>query len=395
MAKPTPVVARQHNHKPNGHAGEESERCPWCGSPISRKAFREITDRIEAEEKARLAKVEKALAEKAQAEVQKARLEAGKLAEQAIRKAKAEQEAAAKARVEAERDTAAKKIALATRIARVAEQNLQNLKGEQATAIKARLETERKAAAKKLAETINTERTKGFAERLKLTEQLEDLRRRLERRDRPAGQLGDEGELDAFTLLSDKFTPEGDEINRTKKFRRGGDIEHRIVNGAGLVLYEIKNHQTYQSKWTAKAKEDQLAAQADHVIIVTTAFPAGHRELMLADNGILVVSPSRLIVVAEWLRTYTIRSCALKLSNQHRQDKSARLYSFMTTDQVADRWSRMAQTVTRMRAALRAERLNYEKAFSDRGHQLDVIDEIRNSFIEDLDAIFEATEVLT
>jgi hypothetical protein len=147
------------------------------------------------------------------------------------------------------------------------------MKAEQDAAIKTRLEAEREAAAKRVIQAVNAEKTKGLAERLKLTERLEALRSRLERLDRPAGQLGEEGELDAFTLLSEKFSADGDEITRTKKFTRGGDIEHQIANAAGLILYEIKNHQQYQSKWTARAKENQLAAQADHVVIVTNTFP--------------------------------------------------------------------------------------------------------------------------
>jgi hypothetical protein len=64
----------------------------------------------------------------------------------------------------------------------------------------------------------------------------------------------------------------------------------------------------------------------------------------------------------------------------------------MSGDRVADRWDRMAQTVARMRDTLRSERLSHEKAWGDRSNQLDVIAEIRNGFVEDLDAIFEATD---
>src|SRR5205823_3016259 len=154
-------------------------------------------------------------------------------------------------------------------------------KAKQDAMLKARIEAERKAAAKKLEDAINAEKAKAYQEKLKLTGQLGDLRRRLERRDRPAGVLGDEGELDAFTILTERFAPEGDEITRTKKFTRGGDIEHRIAHGSGLILYEVKNHQNYDSKWTERAKENQRITQSDHVVIVSTAFPAKHSELML------------------------------------------------------------------------------------------------------------------
>jgi hypothetical protein len=41
----------------------------------------------------------------------------------------------------------------------------------------------------------------------------------------------------------------------------------------------------------------------------------------------------------------------------------------------------------------RPERLIHEKAWSDKGGQLDIIDEIHSSFVRDLDAIFEAAEL--
>src|SRR6185437_9937229 len=153
----------------------------------------------------------------------------------------------------------------------------------------ARLEVERQTAAKKLTEAVNAERAKGYAERLKLTEQLGDLRLKLERRDSPAGRIGEEGETDTLAILTERFGPEGDELSRTKKFTRGGDIEHRLAHNSGLLLYEVKSYRQYQSKWAARAKENQIAAQADHVVIVTSAFPANHRELMVSDEGVLVV----------------------------------------------------------------------------------------------------------
>jgi hypothetical protein len=351
---------RQHAHRPNGLA---SEVCPYCGQPISRKEFREIQAKIEVEEKARLAKLETALkaqfaaaqqqtAEKAQAAIEKARKDA------AAQVAKAKREAAAR------------------------ESTIRQEAASAATA----------ALAPKIAEAVNSEKAKGYAERLKLTEQLEDLRIKLERRDRPSGQLGDEGEVDVLTVLTEKFASEGDEILRFKKFARGGDIEHRLAGGAGLVLYEVKNHRKYQSKWTARAKENQIAAQADHVVIVTTAFPANDRELMLSDDGVLVVSPARLLAVAMWLRAFTIRTNSLKLSNQQRFDKAGRLYSFMTSDRVADRWNRMSRTMSRMREAVRVERSQHEKSWTDRTDQIDVLNTIQQSFVDDLSAVFEGME---
>jgi hypothetical protein len=118
-------------HRPNGHdthrnIGVAEAQCPYCGQPISRKEFREIQARIEGEERARIADVEKALkdrfaAEKAKAEaekaaeIEKAKRQAARVAEQQIRALKASQEVAVSQRVAAQREASEKKMAEAGR----------------------------------------------------------------------------------------------------------------------------------------------------------------------------------------------------------------------------------------------------------------------------------------
>ena len=60
--------------------------------------------------------------------------------------------------------------------------------------IAASVEAAREAAAKKMAEAVNAEKVKAFDEKQKLTEQLADMQRRLERR--TAHELGDPGEIE-------------------------------------------------------------------------------------------------------------------------------------------------------------------------------------------------------
>ena len=219
------------------------------------------------------------------------------------------------------------------------------------------------------------------------------LKIKLDRRDRPAGELGEAGETDALTVLSNAFP--GDELGRVPRGRNGGDIEHRIMQGGEVVaklLWEAKNVRVYQRAWAVKARADQIAGQFDHVVIVTSAFPSRNSELMVETNGVLICSPDRLVAVATWLRLFCIRSHSLRLSGQNRLEKSDRLYRFMVSDAVQDRWSRMTQTMTRMREALRAERISHDTLWGDRTDQLDVLELIRDTFIEDLHCIFEGAE---
>jgi hypothetical protein len=89
------------NVRPAGHTYESSisaddAQCPYCGQSISRKEYREIQTRIADEERARIADVEKALQErfarereqaegKKVAEIEKAKRDAARAAEQQVK----------------------------------------------------------------------------------------------------------------------------------------------------------------------------------------------------------------------------------------------------------------------------------------------------------------------
>ena len=109
-------------------------------------------------------------------------------------------------------------------------------------------------------------------------------------------------------------------------------------------------------------------------------------------EGVLIISPARVVEVAKWLRAQVIRTHSLRLSGEAKESKSQRLYEFMCSARVADHWDQMAQSITRMRDALRSERLGHERSWNDRADQIVIIEGIRDSFVQDLDAIFEATE---
>jgi hypothetical protein len=145
-------MATQTTRRSNGQAahrnlGAAEARCPYCGQSITRQEFEKIRARIEAEERARIAKAEQTLREKV---------------------AREQQEATAKAKAEidkAKKDAAAQ-IEKAKREGAAREASIRQVATKAATA----------ALAPKIAEAVNTEKQRSYAEKLKLTEQLEDVR---------------------------------------------------------------------------------------------------------------------------------------------------------------------------------------------------------------------------
>jgi hypothetical protein len=329
--------AGSHIHEPGLHADEA--QCPYCGQPISRKEFKEIQARIEAEGRERVAKVEQDLKD---------------------RFARERQQAEVKAKVAVEQ---AKKEAV-----KLAEQQIKTLKASQETVIAARLKTQREASEKKLAEAVSAERAKHYGEKLKLEEQLQDMQRRLQKK--TANELGDEGELDLFDELRREFP--NDQIERVKKGKAGGDIIHRIVNQSGQIcgkiIYDVKNTNRFMTKYLTKLRADQLREEADHAVLSTQAFPAGTQQLAVRE-GVVIVHPARAIAVANLLRRQIVQVHSLRLGREGREQKAHALYSFMISPRAAELWDEIAKVTEGFRALDHSEKTAHEKTWGRRADQ--------------------------
>jgi hypothetical protein len=330
------------NNRPPEHRAQDiglhadGAQCPYCGQPISHKQFREIRGRIEAEERARILKVEQTLRDRFARDM--AQVHSTKKAE--IEKAK--------------RDAA-------------------------------------KAAEKAKAEAINAEKTKFFGEKLKLEQQLQEMQRRLQKR--TANELGDEGELDLFEELRREFP--ADQIERIKKGKEGADILHRIISQSsqrcGTIVYDVKNTSRFMSTYLTKLRADQLREGADHAILVTLAFPAGLQQLTVRD-GVVIVHPARAIAVAHLLRRQTIQAHALRLGNEARGEKSQKLYEFMISDRAAHLWEEIAQVTNDMLDLDRGEKAAHQKTWVRRAGLIGTVRRMHDDFSSAIDQIIGGTE---
>lgn len=301
-----------HSHVAGGH-------CPWCDQPIPNAKRDEIERRIEAREQELLREMTSRLAEqhakekrdaelRAKAEIEAARMEARTAAEQAASGKIAEAEAA---RLAAISEIAALKASLeATLKARESE-------------IRLALEKERIAA-------IQAEQTKAFEERQKFQSKIMELQRQLE--NKTAQELGEGAEVDLFEALKSEF-PE-DRISRVEKGLSGADIVHDIHHAGafcGRIVYDAKNRNAWRNEYVSKLRQDQMDANADHAVLASRVFPAGVKELHSQD-GVLIISPQRVVVLAALLRRHVLQTHALRLSNEARAEKTEALYAFIMSE---------------------------------------------------------------
>lgn len=173
------------------------------------------------------------------------------------------------------------------------------------------------------------------------------MERQLQRK--TANEMGDGAEIDLFEALRDAFTT--DKITRVPKGQAGADILHEVLykgQVCGRIIIDSKNRQGWQDGFITKLRADQIAAKADHAILSASVFRSGQKELFVED-GIIVVSPARVVHIIELLRTTLLRMHTLGLSAKERSSKMTELYKLITsTDhkQKVDELGRLADDLS-------------------------------------------------
>jgi hypothetical protein len=265
----------------------DSGRCPYCGAPTTRATLARIAEA----ERTRVAQLEQALAEKFARE--------RRVGEEKSRIA-----------IEAAKREATK----------VAQAQVQALQTNQEALIAQRVKAVREATEKRLAEIIAAEKTKASEQRIRLSEELADLRRRLERK--TADELGSGAEADLYQTLLKEFGGT-DKITHVRRGQYGADVVHDVCESGrvlGRIIYDSKAHGKWQSRFVSKLKHDLVEHQADHCVLVSTAFPQGARQLHV-EAGVVVAAPGRAIAVASLLRRQIVQCGLLRLSSEHRNTK--------------------------------------------------------------------------
>lgn len=278
------------------------------------------------------------------------------------------------------------KLAKSEEARKAAEQAVKTAKTEFETALKERLETATEAAAKVRDAAISEVTVKHFAEVQRLLEKNREMERLLEKK--TAHELGDAGEIDLFDLLTAEFP--ADQITRVARGVNGPDIVHRVFSGGVFtgrsVVYEAKNHKTFQSKWLAKARKDQADYQGDHVVIVSAVLPAGRSQLMV-ENGVIVCSPERVAAIAHMLRRAVLQTHVLGLTNADRDEKTARLYDLMVSDRAMERWGRASSATTELVEIESGDAEHQLRVRKKRLGLITVVRDVHTEFTGDIDAI--------
>jgi hypothetical protein len=356
-----------------GHHHTAEEACPYCDQPIPNDRAEEVRARFDFKQQQAAASV-KAQAEKAiadaravmetakKAEIEKLKADAATEKSAALEAAKKAAEEASRVKIEAltaEREAAAAKLAEADEKRQQAVNEFESLKAQTETIAAARAAEVREAMEKDNTEKNKVKEAEHAAAMQKLAEQLSAVQRKLD------SVEGEGEEIDLFESLKETFPK--DEFTRLNK-KDGADIIQIVKHNrkaCGKIVYDSRNRKIWQDKFATSLHHDMVSAEAMHAILATTKFPKGGQQVH-SFEGVVLVHPSRLVVIADLLRDEVIRNFSQRMSDEDRSKKTLKLYDFITSEQFTNVLASLDANVDKLEGIELEERKRLKKVSESR-----------------------------
>lgn len=213
-----------------------------------------------------------------------------------------------------------------------------------------------------------------------MTRQIDELKRKAEQGSQQA--QGEILELDLESRLHSRFPM--DDIEPIQKGVRGGDtleiVKSQLGQACGKILWESKRTKAWSDSWIQKAKDDQLAAKADLVVIMTEILPKDVQQFEQA-NGVWVTDIPSAINLAVALRTGMIQVARERELQAGKQGKMELVYNYLTGPEFKNRIEVIVSSFVSMKSVLDAEKRAMQKLWARREKQIDrVIDNISGMY---------------
>jgi hypothetical protein len=187
--------------------------------------------------------------------------------------------------------------------------------------------------------TIGALKAESHNDKQKVLDQLADVQRKLEKK--TADELGEGAEVNLLEDLKAGFPQ--DKFKHVGKGNPGADIIHTVIHNGmecGKIIYDSKDHGQWRDHFATKLASDKIAEKAEQAILSIRAFPRDAKQLG-AREGIILANPARVVALVQIVREHIVKSHALRLSNEQKAQKSAELYTFITSPQCTDLLNRI------------------------------------------------------
>ena len=129
-----------------------------------------------------------------------------------------------------------------------------------------------------------------------------------------------------------------DAITEVKKGAFGADVLQVVFNDAGIsagrIIWECKKHKNWNDKWVTKLRQDAIEANADTMVIVSTALPDGMLTFGRIDD-IFVCQYHEMPIVAALLRHAVLKISQVQAREEHMMTIQERVLEYVSGPEFA------------------------------------------------------------
>lgn len=219
-----------------------------------------------------------------------------------------------------------------------------------------------------------------------MTRQIDELKRKAEQGSQQA--QGEILELDLESRLRSRFPI--DDIEPIQKGVKGADVLETVKSQlgriCGKILWESKRRKAWSDTWIQKAKDDQLAAKADLVVIMSEILPKGVQQFEQI-NGVWVTDISSAINLAIALRSGMIQVARERELQVGKQEKMEVVYNYLTGLEFKNRVEAIVGSFVSMKVTLDKEKRSMEKIWAKREKQIERVIQNISGMHGDLEGI--------
>lgn len=205
---------------------------------------------------------------------------------------------------------------------------------------------------------------------------------------------GEAGEINLYSLLETEF--KDDIFERQKRGISSGDIVQRIRTSSGIldspIVFDNKESQNITKADIEKAKRYKTIHKTNYVIIVSKNLPkkeCGQR-VIGEKEGILMLDPSVVIAVTSQIRKFLIELSREKISQKDRHSKEARMFSFITSNEITGSLNCLSDIYGRMNDLQIKEQRDHQNQWRNEKKLLDEIRQIYINITGGIDAIIHS-----
>jgi len=317
----------------------ETERCPWCGSPISHAKFVEIETKIREQGQKKLAEAEaalrKRLEEKFIRDLDTQKRAAEKLAKEEAEKLVAKAASERNLALEKLKQSEAREASIRKQAQEQADRKLTAMLEEAELQRQKELNQQRLILEKAKDQDLLKQQAEFNRKSEALQKKMLEMERQLQRK--TPNEIGEGAEIDVFEVLRETFP--ADQVTRTPKGQPGADILQEVMHkgeSCGRIILDSKNRQAWQNAYITKLRQDQTEAKAEQAILATTVFPSGKKELCV-ESDVIVVNPARVVYIVGLLRQAMVTMHIRGLSIKERTGKMNQVYKFITSEAYTQR----------------------------------------------------------